>query len=147
MYMICADHLSMLSMMTPRNFVSFTSCILIWFITISSIQWEKFFGVNNIKLVISIFKDNLLAFTKSKILNISSLTSRILSLRSVPVQNRLVSSAKSIGIKKLDTFVKSLIYKRKSKGPSIDPCGTPQLITLSSDWYPLCATDCWRFDE
>ena len=38
------------------NFVSFTSCILIWFITISSVQ-KEFLCVNNIKLVLSIFKD------------------------------------------------------------------------------------------
>ena len=60
---------------------------------------------------------------------------------------KLVSSAKSIGTKKLDTFVKSLVYKRKNMGPSMDPWGTPHLITLGSDSCPLCITDCWRFDK
>ena len=65
MYMICEDHFNFLSIMTPRNFVSFTSCTLIRFITISSVQREKFFGVNNIKLVLSMFKDSLLALTQA----------------------------------------------------------------------------------
>ena len=112
MYLICADHLSLLSMITPRNFVSFTSCILVCFITIWSAQWEEYLGIKNIKLVLSMFKDNLFAFTQALILVNSSLTCRIMFLRSIPVQKRLHSSAKSIGIKKLDTFVKSLIYKK-----------------------------------
>ena len=71
MYLICADHLSLLSMITPRNFVSFTSCILVWFITMWSAQWEEYLGINNIKLVLSMFKDNLFAFTHFAMSSIS----------------------------------------------------------------------------
>ena len=40
----------------------------------------------------------------------------------------LVSSAKIIGAEGLFIIlVKSFIYKRKSRGPKIEPCGTPRL--------------------
>ena len=54
----------------------------------------KHFGVNNMKLVLSTFKDNLFAFTQEYIL---------------PVQKRLVSSTKRIGKKNLETEGKSFI--------------------------------------
>jgi hypothetical protein len=41
----------------------------------------------------------------------------------------LVSSVKRTGLDlSLTKFGKSFIYRRKSKGPSMDPCGTPCLI-------------------
>ena len=38
---------------------------------------------------------------------------------------RLVSSAKSTAWKRRDALDMSLMYIRKSSGPSTDPCGTP----------------------
>ena len=44
-----------------------------------------------------------------------------------------MSSAKSIGFIIYETCSMSFIYKMKSNGPNIDPCGTPQEISLYSD--------------
>ena len=43
---------------------------------------------------------------------------------------RLVSSANSIGFRISDTFSILFIYKIKSNGPNIDPCGTPHVIVI-----------------
>ena len=40
-----------------------------------------------------------------------------------------MSSANSIGFRISDTFSISFIYKIKSNGPNIDPCGTPHVIS------------------
>ena len=47
--------------------------------------------------------------------------------------NGIVSSAKSIGFIISDTCSMSCMYKMKSNGPNIDPCGTSQEISLYSD--------------
>ena len=47
--------------------------------------------------------------------------------------NMLVSSANNIGNKASETIDRSFIYNRNSKGPKMDPCGTPHLIIEDSD--------------
>ena len=37
------------------------------------------------------------------------------------------------------------MYIRNSNGPNIDPWGTPQLISLSSELKPLIVTNCVLF--
>ena len=69
----------------------------------------KHFGVNNMKLVLSTFKDNLFAFTQEYILSISIVISLTTSFKFLPVQKRLVSSAKRIDEKNLETQGKSFI--------------------------------------
>ena len=69
----------------------------------------KHFGVNNMKLVLSTFKDNLFAFTQEYILSISIVISLTTSFKFLPVQKRLVSSAKRIDKKNLETEGKSFI--------------------------------------
>ena len=49
-------------------------------------------------------------------------------LYAVPSMNTLVSSANSIENNKSDDLEKSLIYKMKRRGPSMDPWGTPCVI-------------------
>ena len=39
-----------------------------------------------------------------------------------------MSSANSIGFRISDIFSISFMYKIKSNGPNIDPCGTPHVI-------------------
>ena len=41
MYVICADHFSLLSMMTLRHCVPFTSCVIVSFIIMWSVQRGK----------------------------------------------------------------------------------------------------------
>ena len=69
----------------------------------------KHFGVNNMKLVLSTFKDSLLAFTQEYILSISTFISLTISFKFLPLQKRLVSSAKRIGKKNLEAEGKSFI--------------------------------------
>ena len=107
--------------MTPRNLISVTSAIRIPFIKMSSIHRDEFLGVKSMKLVLSIFSDNLFAFAQAYIFAISSFILWLGALRSVPVQNGFVSSAKSIGMKRLDTLGRSFIYTRKSRGPRMEP--------------------------
>ena len=38
---------------------------------------------------------------------------------------------------KSNRIVKSCMYKRKSRGPRTDPCGTPKLTLSKSDEIPL----------
>ena len=121
MYRIWVDHFNLLSMMTPRNLISVTSAIRIPFITMSSIHRDEFLGVKSMKLVLSIFSDNLFAFTQAYIFAISSFILWLRALRSLPVQNRFVSSAKSIGMKRSDPLGRSFIYTRKSRGPRMEP--------------------------
>ena len=47
--------------------------------------------------------------------------------------NTLVSSANSIENSKSDDLEKSLIYNMNRRGPSMDPCGTPCVISFLSD--------------
>ena len=53
------------------------------------------------------------------------------SWESEPMMVILVSSAKRIGldVSEMD-FGRSLIYYKKSKGPSMEPCGTPSLTAF-----------------
>ena len=70
---------------------------------------EKHFGVNNMKFVLAIFKESLLAITQEYTFDISSFISLTRKYIFRPVQNKLVSSANNIGINKLETDGKSLI--------------------------------------
>ena len=51
-----------------------------------------------------------------------------------------MSSANSTGFKTVDTFTISFIYNIKSKGPNIDPCGTPHVIFIKSESLVLYDT-------
>ena len=75
--------------MTPTNLVCVTSSIRVPFITVSSIHRDEFLGVKSMKLVLSIFSDDLYAFTQAYIFAISSFIWWLRSLRPLPVQNRL----------------------------------------------------------
>jgi len=56
------------------------------------------------------------------------------SIRFEPANKILVSSAKIIGAEVLFIILgKSFIYKRKSRGPKIEPCGTPCLTLAQSE--------------
>ena len=142
MYMIWGHQVSLLSIMTPKNLVSFTSVIWLPFMRIPSILREKCLGVNNMKFVLSMLRDNLLAFTQQYTLPISTFIWLTTSFKFFPVQKRIVSSTKSIGIKRLETEGKSFIWIKNSKGPSIKPWGTPHFIALKSDSCLLYTTAC-----
>ena len=64
-----------------------------------------------------------------------------------PVKNILVLSANNIDMLAPDTVDKSLIYIKKSNGPSIEPCETPQLIFSVLDLLQLYVTYCFLLDK
>ena len=55
----------------------------------------------------------------------------------------LESSANKIKDKTLEDLQKSLIYIRKSSGPKIDPCGTPQFTIFVSELVLAIETNCF----
>ena len=59
---------------------------------------------------------------------------------SFPDINMFESSANEIEKHASDNVAKSLMYKRKSRGLSIDPCGAPHFISLLLDLKPLYVT-------
>ena len=139
-YLRWLDHLRVLSMITPKNLVSSTSLILHLSIRISFMERGHRFGVNNMKFVLSTFRESLFALTHAYTFAISVLILSTIMSRSLPVQNKLVSSANKIGINHLETDGKSLIKIKNNSGPKIDPCGTPHLICLQSDLQSLYTT-------
>ena len=83
-----------------------------------------------------LFNDNLLAFNQIDSLfnssfRVSSNLSRFLSFATT-----LVSSAYNI-VQRCDTLHMSFMQIINNRGPSIDPCGTPQLIDNTFDSTPL----------
>ena len=54
--------------------------------------------------------------------------------------NKLVSSANKMDSRR-EASQRSLTYMIKSRGPRIEPCGTPQRITSGSDPWPLYSTN------
>ena len=70
---------------------------------------------------------DLIVISSDRVLKISS--------REEPDLNKLLSSAKRINCKFVDTLHRSFIYSRNNNGPNIEPCGTP---ILTSDTYESC---------
>ena len=105
---------------------------------------DEFLVVKSMKLVLSLSNDNLFAFTEEYTFAVSSFIWWLSSLISLPVLNRLVSSAKSIGMKSLDIFDMSFIYRRKSKRPRMEPWGILHLSNLYPDSYSSKIADCLR---
>ena len=89
--------------------------------------------LNSIKFVLSIFKDSLLAFSHCMILPSSLFTMAVSSCRFYELQNNVVSSANRIEERIFDTDAISLVYNKNNNGPSMDPCGTPQVIFFISE--------------
>ena len=56
----------------------------------------------------------------------------------------LVSSAKHATVELVTASGKSLTYKRKSIGPKILPCGTPEHTGFWEEVAPRVVTRCWR---
>jgi hypothetical protein len=61
------------------------------------------------------------------------------------IYSKFVSPAKCLVVEKRVRLFKSLIYTRKSSGPSTDPCGTPCKIGLVSDFELPIVTYCCLF--
>ena len=64
-----------------------------------------------------------------------------ISFSDFPVVVRLVSSAYILAVEVRKLFGISFIYIMNSKGPRMDPCGTPHIKVLGEDSSPLT----WHF--
>ena len=63
------------------------------------------------------------------------------------LQVEVRSSAKRVNLKKIEHFGKSLMNMRKSRGPSIEPRGTPDLIVESCELWPFNDINCFLSDK
>jgi hypothetical protein len=130
---ICFFHDSKLSRVKPRNFYT-VSCSYLSLYIISKLLKELFFVVKCIKWVFSQFKDIRFSLNHSCICWRILLASSLNFIRSGFEIIILVSLANRTIL--LFLFIecgKSFIYRRKSKGPSIDPWGTRWVISPQSE--------------
>ena len=79
-------------------------------------------------LVLSILSVSLFTISHCVNLGISSFINSISLRVSLLEKKRFVSSANRMSLASDDTLQISLIYIKKSKGPKIEPWGTPQVI-------------------
>ena len=114
-----------------------------WFI--NSLTWNLniFCGGWKItKFFLSILSESLLQESHDCIWHKWSFTMDSSSLRFLWAINKLESSANRWNSKTFDQFIKSLMYKRNNKGPSTEPCGTPQCIKCSAECKLSIETNC-----
>ena len=119
-------------MVRPRDLVWSTLLIVLSPILMSiSSHWVFNLCLDPIIIssVLATFKLNLLALNQQV---------RLLSSATVFADKViLVSSANILGAAFRRQLGRSLIYIKKSKGPRILPCGTPQVTVLAVDRLPL----------
>ena len=82
------------------------------------------------------FKDNLLQYNHFWSFDKSLLIVTHIDSAPLPDIKRLVSSANNTDQKAFDTIAMSLTYNENNSGPSIDHCGTPQVMySLVDLWH------------
>ena len=146
-----AFQLSWLSKIIPRYFILYDSnrVVLLSFRVIRS--WHfSLRDWNIMNSVLLTFKDNLLAHNHSYKRFKSLFMDFRKVLRFLQEYKRLVSSAKWYVVEYFNALFISFIYIKNSRGPRIDPCGTPQLVgslgeVISSITTLWCLFD--RYDE
>jgi hypothetical protein len=134
-YNECSFHESLESIMTPKNFdFSTVSKVCSLILILISLEILFFFGAKIIEWVFFIFRESRLAVSHSTSFGISSLIWDCSISRFGPDTNKLESSAKSKDERTVENLARSLMYTRKSRGPRIDPWGTPHLMYNLLDW-------------
>ena len=137
MYKMWSFQDNLLSMMTPRNLVLAVSLIVSPSILIHILGWGLFLLEIIMKCVFLIFKESLFAFNHKEISFNSLFMVLMIKSGSLPLINKLLSSANNIGNVHSQTEARSFMYIRNNRGPRIDPCGTPHLINWLRDLTPL----------
>ena len=87
---------------------------------------------------------NLFAVSQSLTISSFELTDSWTSLKQAPVTEMFVSSANILVFAWFRQHGRSLIYRRNSKGPRIEPWGTPHVIIPESDSTPFTQHFCLR---
>ena len=131
---MCSFHDKLSSNKTPRNFIVLTLSISRLFI-FNIGRWEGMLYFlpdlwNNENLVFPTFSDNLFAENHSLILINSSLTVLNNVFMLLSSKKKLVLSANIIGTSTFEELGRSFTCNKNSNGSSIEPCGTPHLISF-----------------
>lgn len=92
------------------------------------------------KLVFLIFRDNSFDLNQIDNLRSSSFNTLKIASESLCEKNTLVSSANKILDSLSETLGRSLIYIKNSKGPRIEPCGTPQTMGRKGEFHCMIQT-------
>ena len=92
-------------------------------------------------LVLSILSVSLFTISHCVNLGISSFINSISLRESLLEKKRFGSSANRMSLASDDTLQISLIYIKKSKGPKIEPWGTPQVICSRDETELLNCTN------
>jgi hypothetical protein len=142
-------HDRLLSIRIPKNLVVLTldisSLSMVTFILMSGLLLCLFLKI--MKLVLSMFKDNLFNLNQLEILFISSLIRVSRDMGSLCVKIIFVSSAKIIKCELVEHWGRSLMYNKKRSGPRTEPWGTPQvMLDISEDCW-LTETYCFLLDR
>ena len=89
------------------------------------------------KLIVSLLVDDHCSVLNSNLFALAFSLSRVISLIT-----RQVSSAYCfmLSLEKVSILLMSLMYSKKRRGPSIDPCGTPWLMRLRAERQSLMLT-------
>jgi hypothetical protein len=137
-WVIWCFQFKLLSSITPRNLVVFTISRVVCPILISTLsKLGLFFGPKIIMWVLSAFNDKRFAHNQSIKSGISRLICFVMSIKLGPDENKLESSRNIMVVNLFVNNPRSLIYKRNSIGPKIEPSGTPHVILEIDEFFPL----------
>ena len=142
----CSVHFSSLSIVIPKIFLRLTCVIVDPFICIRRFvrNWLSFpFEAISLNSVLPVFKVNLLAYNQSLTWDRSVFNLRSISAGVFPAQDRFVSSANMEACVYLRHIGRSFIYGENSKGPKLEPCGTPHLTVSCPDLILLITQTCF----
>ena len=153
---MCFFHDSVSSIYTPRDLDSAT--LVIFFPSIqTSIIWFSVVALNRcldpiiMYSVLVILRLSLFALSHKLRFDSSSFSMVLRSAALLAETVMLVSSAYIRGQALVKQFGRSLMYSKNSRGPIIDPWGTPQFIGLIPEsspftwhlWYTYCLGRNW----
>ena len=136
----CLGQESCASMVRPRDLVWSTLLIVLSSILILiSSHWAFNLCLDPIIIssVLATFKLNLLALSQQVRLLSSEVTAGLRSATVFADKVILVSSANILGAATRRQLGRSLMYIKKSKGPRMLPCSTPQVTVLAVDKLPF----------
>ena len=102
---------------------------------------------NSVYIILSLFRDKLLALNHLKNLIISKLAVWKGSFMFLCEKKRFISSANIMGSNTLDTLHKSVTHTMKRIGPKIDHWGTPQIISKLDAFMALVCLNCFLFER
>ena len=131
------------SKVTPKYFTFvFASMMLVPHDTVTEFTWcRRCLDPNRIDSVLPRCKDNLLSISYSLMDSSSTLSTLSISVVSFPDTSSAESSAYNMSLQFVAAVI-SFTYIKNSRGPSMEPCGTPHVMFLVPDSVPFTSTTC-----